>query len=111
MKKIIEINGEHVELQTNALVPILYKKNFQKDFFAEMANLQELGFEFLYEMTWIFARIAHPEIPDFEEWLSQFETFPILDIKEDIIALILACMQQKNAQTVTAKRKKAPAKK
>src|SRR5699024_6788756 len=48
------------------------------------------GFNFtdLYEITWVLAKTADPTIPEVEEWLDSFNTFPMVDIFPEIIALL-----------------------
>lgn len=97
MKKTITVDGREIELQTNALVPILYKKEFKKDFFAVINDLAkgEIDIEELFGLAWVFARVSDKEIPSMEEWLSGFDEFPILDFSLDLIELATVCITTK----------------
>ena len=104
MKKEITVDGKKVALQTNAFMPFLFKKQFGKDFFETVGAIDK-NLDALYELAWVMARTADPSVPDFEEWLSQFEEFPLNDYQNEIIELVMTCITRKNAKTAATKPK------
>ena len=55
MKKTINVSGREIQLSTNGLVPILYKKEFKRDFFADVKSVSEKDTDvtLLYNFIWI----------------------------------------------------------
>lgn len=54
-------------------------------------DINDLSIEDLqtfYEIVWILAKTADKEIPDLNEWLNDFDEFPIADIITDLLDLI-----------------------
>lgn len=100
MQKTINVCGEDIVLKTNGFVPILYKKEFKRDFFKDIQAMSEDDYdkEILYNLVWIYAKIADKEIGDFDEWLSSFEAFPIFDYITDIIEMTTACITSKSTK-------------
>jgi len=93
MKKTITIDNREIKLETNGFVPILYKRAFQSNFFADINKLSdELDFEVLMNLLYVFARIADKTIGDPEEWFSSFEELPIATYVQDISELATACL-------------------
>ena len=105
MRKTIVADGKEIVLQTNGLVPLLYKKEFKQDFFADINRINKKNFdiEIFYNLVWVFARVADKKLPDLEEWLAGFEVFPIADYADVIISLVTACITTGNE---TSKKKR-----
>jgi len=106
MKKTIEIQGQTIELETNGLVPILYKREFKSNFFADLQDVQNGEMEILYRLAWLFARTANKTLPSFDEWLSGFEVFPIADVAETITTMATACIVTTNPNATKSKNEK-----
>lgn len=104
MKKEITVDGKTVVLQTNAFMPFLFKKEFKKDFFETVGAIDK-NLDAMYELAWVMAKTADPNIPDFEEWLSGFEEFPLNEYQGEIVELVMTCITRKNANTATVKPK------
>lgn len=94
MRKTITIDGQDVVLQTNGLVPLIYKKEFKRDFFADIFALQKknVDVEVIYNLIWTFAKIANDDIPDLWEWAKQFETFPAIACMPVATEMVTACI-------------------
>lgn len=94
MRKTITIDGKDVVLQTNGLVPLMYKKEFKRDFFADIFALQRknVDVEVVYNLIWTFAKIADDDIPDLWEWAAQFETFPAIECMPIATEMVTACI-------------------
>lgn len=94
MRKTIIIDGKSVELKTNGIVPIMYKKEFKRDFFADIFTLQgkSIDAEVIYNLIWTFARIADESIPDMWEWAAQFESFPVAECMSIATQMVTACI-------------------
>ena len=100
MQKTINVCGEDIVLKTYGLVPILYKKVFKRDIFKDIQNMSKNDYdiEILYNLVWLYARIANKEIGGFEEWLSSFDALPIADYIGDIIEMTTACITSKSTK-------------
>lgn len=114
MEKTLIIDGKEVRFKSTAAVPLRYKAQFGKDFFAEIlkmgaleklgkldpkkitrADLEGLDFEVFYNIAWTMAKTADPKIPDPITWLDQFEEFPMIEIIPALQDMILASIQGK----------------
>lgn len=111
MKKTITIDGKDVILQTNGVVPLLYKKEFKRDFFADILALQgkSMDVEVVYNLIWTFAKIADESIPDLWEWVSQFESFPAIKCAPLATEMVTACISSAKPGTKTGSKKKKTA--
>ena len=107
MEKTINIDGKEVALKSTGATPLRYKAQFGKDFFVELAKLENLtkkkgtndldtiDFELFYNLTWLFAKTADNTIPSPMEWLDTFDSFPIHDVMGEIMELVTACISTK----------------
>lgn len=112
MRKTIAIDGRKVVLQTNGLVPLIYKKEFKRDFFADIFALQKksIDVEVVYNLIWTFAKLAKDDIPDLWEWAAQFEVFPVIEcipIATEMVTACIATSRTENEDEPSAAKKKS----
>lgn len=115
MEKTIYIDEKPVRLKATAGFSKKYKAQFHRDYFADLMkmgkvfggdsgkkmslanvsyeDLDHLDFEVLYDIVWTMAKAADKNVPAPEEWLDQFDTFPLKEIMPDIQELITMNMQ------------------
>ncbi|SEA49466.1 hypothetical protein SAMN04515656_1126 [Eubacterium aggregans] len=133
MQRVVEIDGKSVTLESNAATPLKYKKQFHKDYFAEMLklakaigikdiqedeegnidldkmpwdNLDYIDFEPTYNIVWALAKTADKNIPDPETWLEGFETFPLMDVMGEASELIGHSIESKKKSKKSMPEKK-----
>lgn len=113
MEKTIVIDGKAVRLKATASFAIRYKQQFGVDLLTKLipmitvfenvdgeiemgdaikllvdnGNLLELND--LYNLIWVLAKTADPSIPEPIEWLDEFSVFPLADILQEAIDLVL----------------------
>jgi hypothetical protein len=107
MEKTITIDGRNVPFKSTGAVPLRYKQQFKRDFFAdimsmesamnnrdkknpEILNLDLLNTDILYNLIWVLAKTADNSIESPMEWLDTFETFPLVDIYPKIQELLIS---------------------
>ncbi|PGM94542.1 hypothetical protein [Bacillus cereus] len=118
MEKTITIDGKQVRLKSTAATVKRYKAQFRRDLFADMMALGAIGtftpqdssqpsidlsnvdvskvdFEVIYDLVWLYAKTANPEIADPITWLDGFDEFPIYDIMPEINDMIQSTMGAK----------------
>ncbi|QWG33364.1 hypothetical protein [Bacillus mycoides] len=113
MEKTITIDGKQVRLKSTAATVKRYKAQFRRDLFADMLALGAIGtftsqdasegtidlstvdFEVIYDLVWLYAKTADPNLPDPITWLDGFDEFPIYDIMPEINDLIQSTMGAK----------------
>lgn len=107
MEKILNIDGREVKFKSSASFLLRYKMQFQRDGLQdllklvdvmdednkEIKNLQALDLEVFYNMTWVLAKVANPQIPPPLEWLDTFSEFPLMEILPEILDLMMLCIQ------------------
>lgn len=113
MEKTIEIDGKQVKFKSTAATPLRFKRQFGKDFFAEIYKLEpmqkamqnkklsnaeklaKVDFELFYNIAWVLAKTADDKISEPLTWLDGFDVFPIGEIFPELNELIVVSMQGK----------------
>jgi hypothetical protein len=113
MEKTIEIDGKKIKFKSTAATPLRFKRQFGKDFFAEICKLEpmqkslqskkltsaeklaKVDFELFYNIAWVLAKTADDKIPEPLTWLDGFDVFPIGEIFPELNELIVVTMQGK----------------
>lgn len=107
MEKILTIDGQQIKFKSSAAFLLRYKMQFQRDGLKDLIRLQdaidaetnqlkntdEFDLEVFYNMTWVLAKVANPQIPPPLEWLDTFSEFPLIDIIPEVIELMMLCLQ------------------
>ena len=104
MEKIIKIADKEVALKTTGATLLRYKMQFGKDLLTELIKLdgayqdgelkaEKLDFEMFFNILWVMAKAAAPEIKPPIEWLDEFEEFPILEILPEVMELLTNLMR------------------
>lgn len=129
MEKIIKIDGKSVKLKSNAMQAIIYRREFGRDIMEVQGSLMKMvnfdkkgGMSFningisgidsvgIVEIIWTMAKAADSSVPPLEQWLEQFDSFPIMDVFAECYELILAnfvsISKIKNAQAAGSLRHK-----
>ncbi|MFO7296745.1 MAG: hypothetical protein C0P72_012140 [Clostridia bacterium] len=104
MEKTIRIDGKEVRLRATAALPIRYKAQFGRDLFADIYKMEpaikkedysKLDTLIFYDLVWLMAKSANPNIPNLEEWLDQFDAFPVEDVFSVCLEMLSALMASK----------------
>ena len=104
MEKTIRIDGKEVRLRATAALPIRYKAQFGRDLFADIFKMEpalnnkdfsKLDTLVFYDLIWLMAKNANPNIPDLEEWLEQFDVFPVEDVFSVCMEMLAVLMKSK----------------
>lgn len=67
------------EKQMHVVLDLITTSNLAEDF-----ELVEI-----YNLIWVMAKTADPDIPEPMEWLDGFDTFPLAEIVPDLIELLI----------------------
>lgn len=123
MEKIIEFAGQKIRFCATMRTMLIYKRQTGREYLADAAelrniiktdadgkpltdqngkpivNLAALNTESLCGVAWAMAKTADGSIPPMEEWLDQFDEFPMLTILSELFPLMSAAMKadRKNA--------------
>lgn len=118
MEKTIILGNKKVKLVSSGASPIIYKANFQSDFFQDLGIILELAgiatsdkseieimsevmgnnrIRIFQQFAWTYAKNANQAIPTLDEWLAEFEEFPIFDILSEVIELVVTSLSTKKA--------------
>ena len=111
MFKEITIGDRNVSLLANGATPVRYRRLFHKDIIAKMneQTTADEAVEMASELAFIMAMSAEKRdmttlnLDDFDEWLSQFETFDIVQASEQIFGVYVG----QDVTTSTAKKKQS----
>jgi len=103
MKDTVTIAGKPVELKATASTIRKYRAWFNRDLLADFKKVQSAFekdgevtgeiFELVENLTYVMAKQADPTIPSIDEWLDQFETFPISEFAVQVVMLWVSSMQ------------------
>ena len=108
MKQTISIKGKQITLESNAFTTLLYKKQFNKDFFKELLlvakvfngrksfsledldtdSLEAFDSELFYRLFWIFAVTADPSVPDYLDFYRVNSYLELKDIMQNVGKLL-----------------------
>lgn len=118
MDKTIQIDGKDVHLKSTGATPLIYRNQFNRDYFADLMGLaktfpvdkngemidsdswtkediEQLDFQPFYNFLWAVAKNADNKIPEPIKWYSKFEDFSIIEIVGEIQDLLLNSVQGK----------------
>lgn len=123
MKQTITIKGHQVTLESNAFTTLLYKKQFNKDYFKELLlvakvfngrksfsledldkdSLEAFDSELFYRLFWIFAVTADPSVPDYLDFYRVNSYLELKDIMQNVGKLLEVSLVTKKKQTQVKK--------
>lgn len=126
MKQTISIKGHQLTLESNAFTTLLYKKQFNKDFFKELLlvakvfngrksfslegldtdSLEAFDSELFYRLFWIFAVTADPSVPDYLDFYRVNSYLELKDIMQNVMKLLEVSLVTKKKPTKVKKRVK-----
>jgi hypothetical protein len=110
MQKTITIDGKKVQFESKGSTPLRYKKQFGSDFLVDIMKLSQLAklskdpsyeelkaldTEVFYNIVWVLAKTANPEIKEPFEWLDEFDEFPLMEIIPELQDMITSSLQSK----------------
>ncbi|MCT0009827.1 hypothetical protein EFL45_06395 [Weissella confusa] len=116
MKKIVNIGGTEVNMVTSGATPIFYRNEFNGDFFSKFKAIIELAtksseaktdterFEttfnseeilLIQQFAWVYAKNANANIAPLEQWLAEFEEFPVFDVLSELVELMMTSITTK----------------
>ena len=109
MEKVIKIGEKDVRLKANAMQVIIYRREFGRDIMEVQGNLMKMlkfdkagnaKFDLdgisnldgvgIVQVIWTMAKAADASVPPLEQWLEQFDAFPIMDVFAEAYELISA---------------------
>lgn len=110
MKKTIEIDGKPVEFSTNFAWMIGYKNQFNEDPAQMiMSILQDdaegIGFIEASRIAWACAYAADSEIPAYDEWITGFDSFPVITIMTELLPPLIESLSSKKKVSTPASKK------
>lgn len=123
MEKIIEFSGHKIPFRATMRTLLIYKRQTGREYLSDAAELRKiirtgedgkplldangkpiidlaaLNTEALCGVAWAMAKTADNSIPPMDDWLDQFEEFPMLEILTDLFPLMSATLRidRKNA--------------
>lgn len=118
MKMTITVGEKQIDLISSGATPILYRNEFNSDFFDDLVHFVKLAqrasevedkietvallmntenANLIYNLAYIYAKNANPNIQSKIEWLTTFEDFPIFDVMENLLDLAMASLTTKKA--------------
>lgn len=110
MDKVINIGSTPVRLATNGLALLTYKREFGTDLIPDLfamygdqkstcdaadsgkVDVEKLDIEKLFNITYLFAKIADKSIGTRDEWLESLDSFPVSDVAQDVIPFVIECL-------------------
>lgn len=97
MERTLNICGQDVKFKATASTTRRYRQKFQRDMFADMADLMQsaengqltaTALETFENVAYIMAKQGDESIPDNpDEWLDSFDMMSIYDVLPELISL------------------------
>ena len=95
MFKVIKIENKNVPMKSNGGTAVLYSRFFNRNLLSDIFNLSkieegaEIESNVIEQIAWTLAKTADDSIPDYMDWLSQFESpMSIYESAKDIFSLV-----------------------
>ena len=110
MEKTLTIGGKTVKFKTNGLALLTYKREIGRDLIPDLFSIyggrkeieavqkegkvyaEKLNAEVIYDVAYVFAKIADNSVGSRDEWLRGFDTFPIADVALEIVPMVTECI-------------------
>ena len=84
MEKIIAIDGRDVRFKSTAALPLHYATHFGSDVLMDALSLTDenkaASTIHMFRMIWTMAYCADKTIKPLEQWIEEFESFPIYKV-------------------------------
>lgn len=117
MEKIIEFSGQKVRFRATMRTLLIYKQQTGREYLSDAAELRKiirtgndgkplfdsngkpvidlaaLNTEALCGVAWALAKTADSSIPPMDDWLDQFDEFPMLTIMTELFPMLSASMK------------------
>lgn len=105
MEKTICIDGKNVRFKSTAGTLIRYRNQFNREFLADLAKLQNikkgnyenLTFAPFENIIWVMAKTADDTIPDPVSWYDTFDSFPTIDVFNQLQDILVDTIKSKNS--------------
>lgn len=101
MEKTIVIDGKNVTFKSTGATLLKYKLQTHRELLVDITNMNEFNTtndfnkfdtEIMYNIIWVLAKTANPNILGVEAWLDTFESFPLMEVFTEAMELILNSM-------------------
>lgn len=81
--KVIMIEGKPIPFKCDGSTAVKYSRFFNRNLFSDFMELSKsqekvVNSNAVENIAWVMAKTADKDIPDFEEWLSQFSSPMVL---------------------------------
>ena len=103
MERTIYINGTPVPMKATGSTLRRYRALFNRDLFTDFNKVKKAYDEnaevsgeivdIIQNMAYVMAKQKDSTLPDVEEWLDSFDSFPVGDIAADVANLWAASME------------------
>lgn len=107
MIKTIKIDGRDINFKSTGGTLIRYRNQFNSEFLTDLqkltnydkTNLTGFSTEVIERMIWVLAKTADDSIPEPLNWYDSFDSFPIIEIWQELQDLVNASFRglRKNA--------------
>ena len=112
MEKTLIIDGKEVRFKATGGIAYRYKAQFGREYIADAIALEEfsksavkdesgnisydytkLSLDLIYNIVWVLAKTADASIPEPMTWLDSFDSFPVMDIYNQLKDILTANLQ------------------
>lgn len=106
MQKVINISGKDIPFKATASTPLRYRertgRDLLKDLFSMSAasskngavDFSKIDTEILTQLAYTMAKQADPDLPEYVDWLDDFEPFDVINACGEILTLWGMSQQQ-----------------
>lgn len=108
MEKTLTISGKPTVFKCTGGFLLRYRELTGRDPIRDVAGMEELSGKgkdidisslstddlmLLYNIVWVMAKTANPDLPDMLDWVDSHDEFPIADIFTDLTDLVAKAFQ------------------
>lgn len=71
-------------------------------------DVTKISLDLVYDMLWVYAKTADPTIPPPQEWLDEFDEFPVFDIWNQLLDIMGLNIEVDTKNAAAAENQKQP---
>lgn len=99
MQKVINVGGRDIPFKATASTPLRYRertgRDLLKDLFSISAasskggavDMSKVDTNIITELAYTMAKQADPDLPEYVDWLDEFEPFDVINASGEIFTL------------------------
>ena len=99
MQKVINVGGKDITFKATASTPLRYRERTGRDLLRDLfsisaassqggaVDMSKVDTNIITELAYTMAKQADPDLPEYVDWLDEFEPFDVINACGEILTL------------------------